>query len=278
MCQYSANDGVASDWHVTHLGMLVNSGAALTVAEMTNVERHGRISQAASGSTRTPARMHSRAWSRIATASAPARSACRSRTPAARARPTCPWSGASAAPARRIHGRRLRRRRSRSRKAGPSRGLWTLDDIERIGEAFVASTRRAVRIGFDAIELHMAHGYLLHSFVSPISNRRNDEYGGELAGRMRFPLRSRARCARWCQRGAAGRPHHRQRSSRAGSRPMTRSCSRALKEIGLDYRVCPPAASVATRNRGRRLQRGVRREGEARGRHRHARGRADRHA
>src|SRR5262249_59055959 len=64
----------------------------------------------------------------------------------------------------------------------------THEDIERVREAFATAARRAVRVGFDAIELHMAHGYLLHSFVSPLSNRRNDEYGGTLEGRARFPL------------------------------------------------------------------------------------------
>jgi NADPH2 dehydrogenase len=64
----------------------------------------------------------------------------------------------------------------------------TEEDIERVRNAFAAAARRAVRCGFDAIELHMAHGYLLHSFVSPLSNRRNDDYGGTLEGRMRFPL------------------------------------------------------------------------------------------
>src|SRR5262249_57234752 len=64
----------------------------------------------------------------------------------------------------------------------------THEDIERVREAFATAARRAVRVGFDAIEMHMAHGYLLHSFVSPLSNRRNDEYGGTLEGRMRFPL------------------------------------------------------------------------------------------
>jgi NADPH2 dehydrogenase len=64
----------------------------------------------------------------------------------------------------------------------------TSADIERIREAFISSTKRAVRIGFDAIELHAAHGYLLHSFVSPISNKRTDEYGGSMENRMRFPL------------------------------------------------------------------------------------------
>src|SRR6266536_221989 len=98
---------------------------------------------AASESIRMTAKLRSRAWSPIAAASAPPRSACSSPTPA---------------------------------------------DIERVREAFATAARRAVRIGFDAIELHGAHGYLLHSFVSPISNKRTDAYGGSLAARMRFPL------------------------------------------------------------------------------------------
>jgi 2,4-dienoyl-CoA reductase-like NADH-dependent reductase (Old Yellow Enzyme family) len=64
----------------------------------------------------------------------------------------------------------------------------TEDDMTAVREGFVAATRRALRIGFDAIELHMAHGYLIHAFTSPISNKRNDEYGGDLKGRMRFGL------------------------------------------------------------------------------------------
>ena len=64
----------------------------------------------------------------------------------------------------------------------------TAADIEQMREAFVTAAKRAVRFGFDAIELHAAHGYLLHSFVSPISNKRTDGYGGSLAARMRFPL------------------------------------------------------------------------------------------
>src|SRR5262249_47820567 len=70
----------------------------------------------------------------------------------------------------------------------PTPRAATREDIDRLREAFVSAAKRAVRIGFDAIELHMAHGYLLHSFVSPISNKRTDDYGGAPANRMRFPL------------------------------------------------------------------------------------------
>ena len=119
-------------------------------------------------------------------------------------------------------------------------------DIECIREAFVASTQRAVRIGFDAIELHMAHGYLLHSFVSPISNQRNDEYGGELAARMRFPLEVaravRAVVPKGCRSARASPAVI---GSRAGSRPMTLwPLPRRLRR-GLDFSAFRRAASAA---------------------------------
>ena len=91
----------------------------------------------------------------------------------------------------------------------------TLDDIARVREAFVNSAKRAVRIGFDAIELHYAHGYLAHSFLSPVSNKRTDQYGGSLENRMRL-AREIARAVRAVvpKSHRARRPHHRQRLAR----------------------------------------------------------------
>jgi NADPH2 dehydrogenase len=189
MCQYSANDGCAADWHLTHLGMLANSGAGLVIAEMTNVERHGRISHRCLG-------LYS--------------DACEDAL--ARIVAHCRRSGTAKLGVQIAHAGRKGsanvpwvNRATRGVNAPdpwpciapsalPFAPGWAtpramnLDDIERIRAAFAAATARAVRIGFDAIELHMAHGYLLHSFVSPISNRRTDAYGGSLAARMRFPL------------------------------------------------------------------------------------------
>ncbi|MEA2907154.1 MAG: hypothetical protein QOI12_4541 [Alphaproteobacteria bacterium] len=189
MCQYSANDGVASDWHMTHLGMLANSGAGLVIAEMTDVERRGRISHGCLGlySDACEAALarvvdHCR---RIGTAKLGVQLAHAGRKGSARmpwegrgdggTAPPDPWQ--TIAPSAIPFGKNW---------AAPR--AMTQEDIERVREAFATAARRAVKVGFDAIELHMAHGYLLHSFVSPLSNKRNDEYGGALAGRMRFPL------------------------------------------------------------------------------------------
>ena len=188
MCQYSADDGVATDWHVNHLGMLANSGAALVIAEATGVERRGRITHGCLGlysddCEAALARVvaHCR---RYGTAKIGIQLAHAGRKASAHR----PWEGSQslepdADPWETI-----------APSAIPFGPDWhvpremTAADIERVRDAFVAAAKRAVRIGFDAIELHAAHGYLLHSFVSPISNKRNDAYGGPLAARMRFPL------------------------------------------------------------------------------------------
>jgi NADPH2 dehydrogenase len=185
---YSANDGVASDWHITHLGMLANSGAGLVIAEMCDVERHGRISHGCLGLysdacedalTRVVSHCH-----RIGTAKIGVQLAHAGRKGSARV----PWQRGADGTAGPDPWQTI------APSAIPFGPDWatpramTHEDIARLREAFAVAARRAVRCGFDAIELHMAHGYLLHSFVSPISNRRNDEYGGTLEGRMKFPL------------------------------------------------------------------------------------------
>jgi 2,4-dienoyl-CoA reductase-like NADH-dependent reductase (Old Yellow Enzyme family) len=188
MCQYSADDGAATDWHMTHLGMLANSGAGLVVVEATHVERRGRITHGCLGlySDACEAALerivnHCR---RIGTAKLGIQLAHAGR----KASSQRPWEGAKA--------------------LGPNEDPWptiapsalpfgpgwhtpsamTEDDMARVSASFVQAARRAVRLDFDAIELHLAHGYLLHSFVSPLSNKRNDQWGGSLEGRMRFPL------------------------------------------------------------------------------------------
>ena len=188
MCQYSANDGVASDWHLTHLGMLANSGAGLVIAEMTNVERIGRISHGCLGLysdaceaalLRVVDHCHRIGTAKIGVQIAHAGRKGSARMPwedrGTRAGVADPWE--TIAPSAIPFG-----------KSWPAPRAMTNEDIDRVRQAFADASRRAVRCGFDVIELHMAHGYLLHSFISPLSNTRNDEYGGDLQGRMRFPL------------------------------------------------------------------------------------------
>jgi 2,4-dienoyl-CoA reductase-like NADH-dependent reductase (Old Yellow Enzyme family) len=188
MCQYSADDGSATDWHVTHLGMLANAGAGLLVVEATHVEKIGRITHGCLGlySDANEAALkrvidHCR---KIGTAKFAVQLAHAGR----KASSQRPWEGgqslkAGADPWDTIAPSAL--------PFGPDWAVpraMTEDDMTRVREAFVDAAQRAVRIGFDAIELHLAHGYLLHSFVSPISNKRTDSYGGSLENRLRFPL------------------------------------------------------------------------------------------
>jgi NADPH2 dehydrogenase len=186
MCQYSADDGCANDWHMSHLGMLANCGAGLVIVEATHVERHGRITHGCTGlySDDNEAAMariiaHCR---RIGTAKLGIQIAHAGRKASAQR----PWEGGgplkpAADPWQTI-----------APSAIPFGEGWhapreaTLEDIARVREAFVNAAKRAARIGFDAIELHYAHGYLAHSFLSPVSNKRTDQYGGSLENRMRF--------------------------------------------------------------------------------------------
>jgi NADPH2 dehydrogenase len=191
MCQYSADDGCANDWHLTHLGMLANSGAGLLVVEATHVERTGRITHGCLGlytdaNEATLARVIAHC-KRIGTAKLGIQLAHAGR----KASSQRPWEG----------GLGLKHNGGGDEPwetIGPS-GIpfgdaWPAPremadaDFERVREAFVASAKRSLRIGFDAIELHMAHGYLLHSFMSPISNKRSDRYGGARENRFRYPL------------------------------------------------------------------------------------------
>ena len=188
MCQHSADDGAASDWHMTHLGMLANSGAGLLMVEMTDVERDGRISPGCLGlySDACEAALlrvvkHCR---RIGSAKLGVQLAHAGR----KGSTSRPWEG----------GQPLKPGNGAWETLGPSAipfgegwpapRAMTADDMTRVREAFAAAAKRAVRIGFDVIDMHMAHGYLFHTFVSPISNQRTDGYGGKLEARMRFPL------------------------------------------------------------------------------------------
>lgn len=190
MCQYSAADGCATDWHLQHLSQLSYSGAGLVMVEATAVERRGRITH---GDLGLYSDDNEAALKGVIAAArrlgGPTRFGIQIGHAGRKASTHVPWvGGASLKPEEDAWG-------TISASAIPFAENWhvphalTNDEIEHLIAAFVASAKRAVRIGFDVIEIHSAHGYLLHQFLSPISNRREDDYGGSLPNRMRFPLR-----------------------------------------------------------------------------------------
>src|SRR6185437_15955862 len=188
MCQYSGDDGCANDWHLMHLGMMAHSGAALVIVEATHVERHGRITHGCLGlysddNEATLARVVTQAR-RMGSAKFGIQIAHSGRKGSAQR----PWEGAGPLKAEADPWPTI------AASPIPFGDGWqtprevTEVDMERVRAAFVSSAQRALRIGFDEIELHMAHGYLAHGFMSPISNKRTDQYGGSLENRLRFPL------------------------------------------------------------------------------------------
>ena len=190
MCQYSANDGSASDWHLQHLPNYGMSGAGLVMTEATHVERRGRIThgclgmysdanEAALGRALTVARRYARADTKfgIQLAHSGRKGAI-----------TLPWEGGSALPDDQDPWTTV------APSAIPFKPDWKTPEalneagIERTIAAFVQAAERAVRIGFDVIELHAGHGYLLHQFLSPLANHRTDQWGGSAENRARLLL------------------------------------------------------------------------------------------
>jgi 2,4-dienoyl-CoA reductase-like NADH-dependent reductase (Old Yellow Enzyme family) len=189
MCQYSAEDGCMSDWHVIHLGHLALSGAGILTIEATAVTAEGRITYGdvglysdacESAMRRTLAAV--RRWSDMPIAVQLAHAGRKAST-------EIPWKGGAQLPADHPNGWRTEAPSATPYQAGDAPPA-ALDrhGLARVRDAFADAARRAVRIGLDAIQLHAAHGYLLHEFLSPLSNERDDEYGGSLENRMRFPL------------------------------------------------------------------------------------------
>jgi len=189
MCQYSAIDGRMTDWHLIHLGHLALSGAALLTIEATGVLPEGRISYADVGlwSDETEEAIGRtlesiRRWSTMPIAIQLAHAG-------RKASSEVPWKGGRQLAPDDPHGWQ-----TVSASALPYADGWyaptvlDADGLERVRDGFAAAARRAARLGLDGVQVHGAHGYLLHQFLSPLSNRRNDEYGGSLDNRMRFPL------------------------------------------------------------------------------------------
>ncbi|MFQ5349540.1 MAG: bifunctional salicylyl-CoA 5-hydroxylase/oxidoreductase [Thermoanaerobaculia bacterium] len=189
MCQYSAVDGTVGDWHLVHLGSRAVGGAGLIITEMTDVSAEGRISAGCAGMY---APDHVDAWKRIVDfvhASSGAKIGIQLAHAGRKGSVRHPWQGDDVP-----LGAEEGAWQTLAPSAEPFRSDWpaprAMDRaaMERVRGEFVRAARMAAEAGFDWIEVHMAHGYLLSSFISPLANRRDDEYGGSLANRMRYPL------------------------------------------------------------------------------------------
>ena len=189
MCQYSAQDGTPGDWHFVHLGQLAHSGAGLFILEATAVNPEGRITPWDLG---LYSDANEQALGKIL-------DALRAQSPISwgmqlahagrKASSEAPWRGGrqipagtppgwtAVAPSALPHG---------ANEEAPT--VLDRQGLQHIRNDFVAAARRAQRLGIESLELHAAHGYLLHQFLSPLANQRTDEYGGSLENRMRFPL------------------------------------------------------------------------------------------
>ncbi|HXQ53167.1 MAG TPA: NADH:flavin oxidoreductase/NADH oxidase [Stellaceae bacterium] len=248
MCQYSAADGSATDWHMQHLGLLSHSGAGLVVIEATAVEREGRITLGCLG---LYSDANEQALSRVINSYRRY-----SKTPIGiqlahagrKGSSAKPWEGGGA----------LKSEQGAWQTVAPSalpfdEGWHTPaalghDEIERIIASFALAARRADRIGLDEVELHCAHGYLMAEFLSPIANKRTDAYGGSLENRMRLALRvAEAVRAAW--------PAAKPMGARINAVDWVEGgftlddavvLSRALKERGCDF-VCASSGGIAGR-------------------------------
>ncbi|MGH8688928.1 MAG: NADH:flavin oxidoreductase/NADH oxidase [Burkholderiales bacterium] len=239
MCQYSAVDGAMTDWHLVHLGSLACSGAGLMIIEATGVTREGRISHGCTGlyhdANEAAMRRAVEVYRGIAKSPIGVQIGHAGRKGSAQV----PWAG----------GKALGPGESPWQTVAPSALPYDADwhsprelspaDIRAVVDAFAAAAQRAKRIGLDLVEMHSAHGYLLHQFLSPNCNKRTDAYGGSLENRMRAPLEiARALRETWPQERALGARITASDWAPGGFEAADAAAyAKALKQVGFDY-VC----------------------------------------
>lgn len=189
MCQYSARDGCATDYHLAHWTNLLNSGAGLFTIEATAVSAEGRITPDCLGLWNDANEAALANYLHRARALAPPTAVCIQLAHAGRkASSAVPWRGGQLLPQE--QGGWQAQAPSALPHLPSERAPHALSvaEMRAVRDDFVAAARRADRLGVDAIELHCAHGYLLHEFLSPLANQRTDDYGGDFENRIRFPL------------------------------------------------------------------------------------------
>ena len=187
MAQYKAVDGTPGDWHLVHYGERAKGGAGLVFTEMTCVAADGRITPGCPG---LYAPEHEAAWARITGfvhGQTGAKICCQIGHAGRKGSTQLGWEEMDA-PLREGNWGLISASPIAWSEANATPREMTRADMDVVREQFVAATRMANRAGFDMIELHAAHGYLISSFITPVSNRRRDEYGGSLENRLRYPL------------------------------------------------------------------------------------------
>lgn len=217
MCQYSAQDGFPSDWHMAHLGARASGGAGLVIVEATAVEARGRITPYDLGLW-SDAHIEPLACLARFIKSQGAAAGIQIAHAGRKASTNRPWDGGAPIAAGDPLGWEVVGPSAIPFAEGhPAPRALSVEEIGAVQAAFTAAARRALAAGFDWLEIHGAHGYLVHSFLSPLSNRRDDIYGGGLASRSRFlvetvqavrqawperlPLAVRLSCTEWVEDG-----------------------------------------------------------------------------
>jgi 2,4-dienoyl-CoA reductase-like NADH-dependent reductase (Old Yellow Enzyme family) len=187
MCQYSSRDGMPDEWHLVHLGSRAVGGAALVMVEATAVSPEGRISP---GDTGIWSDTHAEAFKAIAAfiKSQGAVPGIQLAHAGRKASTDVPWRGGKPLSVEEGGWQTLAPSPLPFAEGYATPHEMTAGEIEEVTRQFAAAARRSLEAGFEVVEIHMAHGYLLHEFLSPLSNQRKDEYGGTLAARARFPL------------------------------------------------------------------------------------------
>jgi 2,4-dienoyl-CoA reductase-like NADH-dependent reductase (Old Yellow Enzyme family) len=247
MCQYVADDGCMNDWHLIHLGHLAYSGAGLLMVEATHVTREGRITHGCAG---LYSEHNEAAMARVIAACRRLRKepiGIQLAHAGRKASTQVPWEGRSYLAPGQSPWQTLAPSPIAFADGWPVPKELTVAEIRQVVEAFVSATLRAKRIGFDVVELHSAHGYLIHEFLSPLSNQRKDAYGRE---RLKFPLEVAAAVREaWPKERALGARISGSDFADGGLGPDDAvAYAKELKRVGFDY-VCVSGGNIVANQR-----------------------------
>lgn len=245
MCQYSCVNGLVNEWHLVHLGSCAAGGAGMVVTEATAVEPRGRISPADAGLWND---LQAEAWAPVArfVRSQGAVAAVQLAHAGRKASTAAPWDGGAPVPVGAGGWTPVAPSGLPFDKGSPVPQELTGAEVAALPGLFAAAAGRAAQAGFEAVELHFAHGYLVHQFLSPLTNRRTDAYGGGFEGRTRLareiavavrkvwperlPLLARVSATDWVEGG--------------WDLPQTVELSKALKGAGVDFIDCSSGGTV----------------------------------